>query len=228
MNRTRRAVVVLGVLGLTGIVLLGTANAVVLARTDQWIVDDPDDLPHAQVAIVPGSLVRPDGTLGAVVRQRVDAAVALYEAGTVDKILVSGDNGTHAYNEPDTMRDAVLAAGVPPEDVFTDYAGFNTWHTMLRAREVFGVSTAVVVTQDFHIARAVDLARNAGLEAYGLGVGDANALRADVRELLARVRGLGEATVRPDVVLGPPLPIEGDGRDSWAPDRRPPVDAKTG
>lgn len=212
----RRLLLVAGALLGLGALLVGTANAVVLGRTHDRVTSDPGDLPHTQAAIVPGSLVRPDGTLGAVVQQRVDAAVALYDAGTVDKILLSGDNGTHAYNEPDTMRAAVLAAGVPPEDVFTDYAGFNTWHTMRRARTVFEVETAVVVTQDFHTSRAVDLGRAAGLDVHGLAVGGSGSLRVSARELLARVRGLGEATLRPDVTGGPALPITGDGRSSWA------------
>jgi SanA protein len=116
----RRLAIISGALVVLAVLLVGTANAVVLVRTHSLVASDPADLPHAQVAIVPGSLVRPDGTLGAIVQERVDAAVALYEAGTVDKILLSGDNGTASYNEPDTMRDAVLAAGVPDEDVFTE------------------------------------------------------------------------------------------------------------
>lgn len=211
----RRGAVLAGVALLGGAALVGTANAVVLIRTQDRVTDDPAALPEAQVAIVPGSRVLPDGTLGAVVQQRVDAAVALYEAGTVAALLLSGDNGTPTYNEPDTMRDAVLAAGVPAQDVFTDYAGFNTWHTMQRAREVFEVTSAVVVTQGFHVARAVDLGRAAGLDVHGLAVGDGYR-RAATRELLARVRGLGEALLRPDVTPGPPIPITGDGRDSWA------------
>lgn len=183
-----------------------------LVRTDDAITDDPAAVSPAQVAIVPGSYVRPDGSLGRVVAERVAAAVGLYVDGTVDKVLVSGDNGDTDYDEPDAMRDAVLAAGVPPEDVFTDYAGFNTWHTMRRAADVFAVDTAVVVTQDFHLARAVDLGRAAGLDVQGLVAGDAGS---GLREVLARVRGLGEAVVRPDVVGGPTIPITGDGRESW-------------
>ncbi|MEI5671757.1 MULTISPECIES: SanA/YdcF family protein [unclassified Nocardioides] len=216
MSRRRRLAVVAGVLVVLAGALVGTANAVVLARTDDLVLTDPADVPHAQVAIVPGSMVRPDGTLGTIVQARVDAAVALHDAGTVDKILLSGDNGTRAYNEPDTMRDAVLAAGVPPEDVFTDYAGFNTWYTMRRARLVFEVDSAVVVTQAFHVARAVDLGRAAGLDVHGLAVDSAGRLRVRAREVLARVRGFGEATIRPDVTGGPTLPITGDGRSSWA------------
>ncbi|KAA1424569.1 hypothetical protein FE697_001165 [Mumia zhuanghuii] len=217
MSRLRRRLfIVAGTVALSGTLVVATANAVVVKRTDDQVTDDPDTLPHAQVAIVPGSWVLPDGRLGAVVQQRVDAAVALYRAGTVDKVLVSGDNRTHAYNEPDAMRDAVLGAGVPPDDVFTDYAGRSTWHTMRRARDVFRVESAVVVTQDFHVARAVDLGRAAGMEVRGLAVGDANRLRVSAREVLARVRGFGEATLRPDVLLGPEIPITGDGRASWA------------
>lgn len=212
----RRTAVAGGALAVLVLALVGTANAVVLGRTHDRVTADPADLPRVQAAIVPGSMVRPDGTLGAVVQERVDAAVALYQAGAVAKLLMSGDHGTLEYNEPDAMRDAALAAGVPPEDVFTDYAGFNTWHTMRRARMVFEVTTAVVVTQGFHTARAVDLGRAAGLDAHALAVGTAGSRRVSARELLARVRGLGEATIRPGVTLGPSLPITGDGRNSWA------------
>jgi SanA protein len=214
MNRwARRARTTVVALAALGAGTVATANAVVLTRTGDRIETDPADLAHAQVAIVPGSMVRPDGTLGRVVAERVDAAVELYDAGIVDKLLLSGDNGTEQYDEPDTMRDAVVSAGVPPQDVFTDYAGFNTWHTMRRAHDVFEVTSAVVVTQDFHVARAVDLGRAAGLDVQGFVAGDTGS---GVREVLARVRGFGEATLQPDVTGGPVIPITGDGRESWA------------
>ena len=200
-----------GGIGIAAVVV--TANVVVVLRTDEDVRRDIDELEPAQVAIVPGSLVLADGRLGDVVGERGDAAVALYEAGKVDKLLVSGDNGTATYNEPDAMRDAALAAGVAAEDVFTDYAGFSTWHTMRRARQVFEVDSAVVVTQDAYAARSVDLARAAGIAAQGYVAGDA---RVRLRETLARVRGLGEALLRPEVTGGPALPITGDGRSSWA------------
>ncbi|CAB4774091.1 unannotated protein [freshwater metagenome] len=144
---------------------------------------------------------------------RVLVGTAIATALAVPLLLVSGDNGTPTYNEPDAMRDAVLRAGVPAQDVFTDYAGFDTWHTMRRAREVFGVDTAVVVTQDTYVARSVDLARAAGIEVQGYVAGDAGGL---AREVLARVDGLREATWTPQVTGGEPIPITGDGRTSWA------------
>lgn len=190
-----------------------TANVVVVTRTDDRVTSDPENLDPAQVGIVPGSHVRDDGSLGPVVAERVEAAVALYLAGVVEKVLVSGDNGTAAYNETDAMRNAVLAAGVPAADVFTDYAGFSTWHTMSRARDVFGVETAVVVTQSAYVARAVDLGDAAGIDTQGYVTREGGRRG---REWLARVRGLAEATWRPTVVGGPTIPITGDGRASWA------------
>lgn len=221
-SRWRKAVLRACVVGVVlGAVVVAAANAVVVSRTSDRVTTDPDDLDRVQVAIVPGSRVRDDGSLGRVVAERVEAATALYRDGTVDKVLVSGDNGTATYNEPDAMRDAVLAAGVPAEDVFTDYAGFSTWHTMRRAKEIFEVETAVVVTQGTYVARAVDLGLAAGIDIQGYAIGDGGRWG---RELLARVRGLGEAIWRPGVTGGPTIPITGDGRASWAtapPDYRP-------
>lgn len=212
-RRGRRLLLLTVAIATVSVVLLTSANAVVLARTHGDVVTAPVDVTPAQVVIVPGSHVRPDGSLGAVVAERVAAAVDLYRTGVVDAVLVSGDHGRPDYNETDAMRTAVLAAGVPAADVFADHAGFSTWATMSRAHDVFGVQTAVVVTQSTYAARAVDLGAAAGIDTQGLVVRDGGRRG---REMLARVRGLGEATLRPDVVGGPPIPITGDGRASWA------------
>ena len=119
---------------------------------------------------------------------RVEQAYRLWRAGKVEKILVSGDHHTWAYDEPDTMRKALVRMGVPPRDVFEDHAGFDTWATMVRARSIFEVRSAVVVTQGFHMPRALFLADEAGIDATGLtsdlhpyGVQGA---KSDVREVL--------------------------------------------
>jgi len=220
-SRTTRRLIRFGVLlGLVGFLTVATANAVVLARSHGKVHSAAADIDPAQVAIVPGALVKPDGTLSAMLRDRIAGAVELYRAGTVDRILVSGDHGQLGYDETDTMRDAVLAAGVPAEAVFTDYAGFDTWSTMQRARAIFGVDTAIVVTQGFHTARAVDLGRAAGIDMQALAVGGGyggKGRQSAVREVVARVKGLEEATVKPDVMSGPELPITGNGRSSWGP-----------
>jgi SanA protein len=220
-SRPVRRLLKLGVLVTAiGMLTLAGANAVVLARAHGRIHSAVPDVGRAEVAIVPGALVRSDGSMSAMLRDRVAGAVALYRAGTVDRILVSGDHHRLGYDETDTMRDAVLAAGVPAEAVFTDYAGFDTWSTMQRARQIFGVTSAVVVTQGFHAARAVDLGLAAGVDTQALTVGGSYGTKgriSSIREVVARVKGLGEATFRPRVMGGPELPISGAGPGSWGP-----------
>lgn len=215
-----RAVLARAALGLA--VLVGAANGVVLLAT-QDAVTSVDGAPHADAAIVLGARVFPDGRLSPMVADRVTQALALYRAGAVDKIVVSGDHGDWSYDEPGTMRDALLAGGVPAPDVFTDHAGFDTWSTMRRAAAVFGVRSAIVVTQGFHLPRALYLAKAAGLDAHGVPADlhdyGRPGFNAGTREIPARVTAIGSAIVQLPVVLGPPVPISGDGRASWGPDR---------
>ena len=206
--------------GLAVIGLIGLSNAYVLLSAER-ATDDVADVPNAQVAIVPGALVRPDGKMSTMLADRVRRAIALWRAGKVDRILVSGDHHRWAYDEPGTMRKALVRAGVPPQVVFEDHAGFDTWATMVRARSIFGVRSAVVVTQGFHMARALYLADTAGLDATGL-TSDLHpygfqGLKSDVREILSRVKAIADTTLNAPAMGGRPIPIEGDGRSSWGP-----------
>ena len=220
MSRRRKVLTTLFGVAVTGVLLLAALNGYVLLRAGR-AAHDVAGVRHAEVAIVPGALVRPDGQLSRMLQDRVDGATALYQAGKVDKILVSGDHGRLGYDETDTMRDALLAHGIPANAIFTDYAGFDTWSTMERAREIFDVTSAVVVTQGFHMSRALYLAKSAGIDAQGLvadqGDYGLKGTRGEVREVLARVKGVGEGVASPSVVGGPKLPITGDGRSSWGP-----------
>src|SRR3954452_20893132 len=112
MSRRRKVLLTLFGVPVTGVLLLAALNGYVLLRAGS-AGHDIDGVRHAQVAIVPGALVRPDGQLSSMLEDRVDGAAALYQAGKVDKILVSGDHGRLGYDEPDTMRDALLARGIP-------------------------------------------------------------------------------------------------------------------
>ncbi|MFI6575135.1 vancomycin high temperature exclusion protein [Nocardiopsis sp. NPDC050513] len=125
-------------------------------------------VPDRPVALVLGAGVRPDGIPTLLLARRLDTAADLYFDGRVRAILVSGDNSVDHYNEPDTMREYLIGAGVPENRVVADYAGFSTWDSCARAREVFGVEEATVVTQDFHLPRAVGLCRTAGIDAVGV------------------------------------------------------------
>jgi SanA protein len=221
MDRRRAALVFMGLV-VAGIAFVAVANAWVLLTARGDSTTRVTDVRRAHVAIVPGALVYPDGRMSGMLADRVRSAVDLYRSDKVQRILVSGDHHRLGYDETDTMRDALLRASVPSRAIFTDYAGFDTWSTMVRAREVFGVDRAVVVTQGFHMARALSLGRAAGLNVRGL-VSDrghnygSQGTRSSVREVAARVKGAGQALLQPTVLLGPSHPISGNGRNSWGP-----------
>lgn len=209
---------------LTACVVLGLAavlvpNALVLLGTRGEIVDSPDQAPSAQAAIVLGARVTADGQMTAMLADRVATGARLYLEGKVDKVLVSGDHGTTAYDEVNAMRRGLLDIGIPDRDIFTDHAGFDTLSSMVRAQKVFGVRSALVVTQDFHLPRAVWLGEHAGLEVHGVSASlrpyGRQDRRSTLREWLARPKAVQEVvTGRDPRFLGPPIPITGDGRAS--------------
>jgi SanA protein len=222
----RRRLRLLLVLAAIPILLVAGANAVVLLDARGDSAGSLEDVPHAQAALVLGAQVKPDGTPSDMLADRIAAAAELYRAGKVDKLLLSGDHGRWGYDEVGTMRRALLAEGIPADDVFTDHAGFDTWDSAQRARRVFGVGSAIVVTQRFHLARALYAAHRAGLQAtgyaadrrsYGRVMG-----RLRLREALARVKVVADSvTSAGPHFLGPRLPIDGDGRASWGPPAPP-------
>src|ERR1700761_9759003 len=121
-----------GLGGLVGLIVVG-ANAYILLTTEGEETSDVADVPRAEVAIVPGALVNANGKMSGMLADRVKEASLLWHSGKVSKILVSGDHHTWAYDEPDTMRKALVRDGVKPEDIFEDHAGFDTWATMVRS-----------------------------------------------------------------------------------------------
>jgi len=212
-----------GATGLFAVVclLVVGSNAYILLTTSGEATSKVADVPPAEVAIVPGAMVKPDGRMSGMLAARVKEASLLWHAGKVTKILVSGDHGTWTYDEPDTMRKALVRDGVKPEDVFEDHAGFDTWATMVRARSIFNVEEAVIVTQGFHMPRALYLAEEVGMRVTGL-LADrhwgAQGTRSAVREVFARVKALWDTTVDSPAMAGPRIPIQtSDGRESWGP-----------
>ena len=212
-----------GLASLIGLVLafVVAANVWILAGASGQATDNVADVPHAQAAIVPGALVHEDGKMSAMLQARVDRAAELWEAGKVDRILVSGDHHTWAYDEPTTMRKELVAQGVPPRVIFQDHAGFDTHATVVRAQEIFGVESAVIVTQGFHMSRALFEADAAGLDATGLTADTqpwgAQGQKSSIREVFARVKAVAGAATGTSVMGGPEIPITGDGRASWGP-----------
>ncbi len=167
----------------------------------------------AQVVIVPGAGLSADGTPSAPLRDRVQAAVDLYQAGKVQKILMSGDNSTVYYNEPESMRQYALSLGVPDVDIVLDYAGRRTYDTCYRAREIFGIETAVITTQPYHLPRAVFLCDRLNINIQGVEVEQSRYVRAryifwQVREVFATLAAVWDVYVsKPLPILGQPEPI---------------------
>jgi SanA protein len=167
-------------------------------------------------ALVLGARVYADGTVSPVLEDRLATGLRLYREGKVSRLLVSGDHGKHGYDEVNAMRAWLEARGVPPEHVFLDHAGFDTYSSMIRARDVFGARRVVVVTQRFHLPRALYIARELGLEADGEPA-DLRVYRgvvySEVREVASRTRALLDVTThRVPRHMGAPIPLAGDGR----------------
>lgn len=167
----------------------------VVADTDGWL----GRVPPAQAALVLGA-----GLYGTqptpMLARRLDIAAGLYHAGKVRALLLSGDNSREDYDEPTAMRDYLLRKGVPATVMVLDYAGFDTWDSCVRARKVFGAERITVVTQVFHLPRAVALCRTAGLETYGVGDDSTRQWAATTyvyatRELLATAKAVADALV---------------------------------
>ena len=136
-------------------------------RYRRIIYTDAQAVPERPVALVFGAGYWPDGTPSDVMKDRVEAAIALYRAGRVQKVLFSGDNRFVNYNEPEKMREYALSLGLPDEAIALDYAGRRTYDTCYRARDIFGLRKVVLVTQRYHLPRALYTCRRLGLDAVG-------------------------------------------------------------
>jgi vancomycin permeability regulator SanA len=168
-------------------------------------VYDEGSVPPAPVALVLGAQVFPDGTPSAYLAARLDLAKRLLDAGRVRAILLSGDHSRWEYDEPGAMQVYLIARGVPAQRIVLDYAGFDTYDSCARARRVFGVRQAIVVTQTFHVDRAVALCRSLGVDATGVGDDSVRWMtdiwrRNVVRERLAVVKALTDVASRRDPV----------------------------
>jgi len=168
-----------------------------------------NNVPSERVAIVFGAGLRYDGTPTAILRDRVETAVQLHQKGKVSKLLMSGDNSFVDYNEPEAMRQYALSLGIPDEDITLDFAGRRTYDTCYRAREIFQVQSAVLVTQSFHLPRALFLCNSFGVESSGVAADNIYFRKIsrfiwNTREFFATTQAVW------DVYLAKPLPILGE------------------
>ena len=188
----RRWVRLLAFAGIVAVVLGGATSA----ASELWVRGEASGhvyreagVPAAPVALVLGSEVYADGSPSPFLAARLDIARRLLEAGKVRAILVSGDNMHFDYNEPGAMEVYLVARGVPATQVALDYAGFDTYDSCARAKQIFGVDQAIVVTQTYHVDRAVTLCRTLGIDATGVGDDSVRIYREPWRNSVVRERG---------------------------------------
>lgn len=188
-------------------------------KTSESFIYNAQDVPQKEVALVLGAKVYQDGRLSDMFRDRVDVAVGLYKAGKIKKILVSGDHGTKEYDEVNAAKNYLLQNGVPGADIFLDHAGFDTYDSVYRARDVFQVESIIVVTQNYHLPRALYIADKIGVDAVGVGA-DLRTYGGEdyrnFREEFAVVKAwLDVALQAKPKFLGKPVPASGEGFTSW-------------
>jgi vancomycin permeability regulator SanA len=199
-------------LGLGGLFLIGALRVGMLfmARSRTFL---PNQVPPAPVALVLGAGLNRDGTPGLVLRDRVRTATELYTSGVVEKLLMSGDNSTEYYDEPGAMKEFALSLGVPEEDIVLDFAGRRTYDSCYRAKAIFGVDRMIVVTQAYHLPRAMFLCNAFDIHADGVPADDANYHRGSytfwwVREIFASINAYWDVLIaKPEPILGDPEPI---------------------
>jgi vancomycin permeability regulator SanA len=199
-----RAVVGALILGL--LVFAGPTGYVLVASAGRTA--SVAQVPGQPVAIVFGASVYSDGTPSPYLRARLDLAYDLYAAGKVRAVLVTGDNGTAYYDETSTMSAYLVGRGIPAEKVVGDFAGFDTYDSCVRARQIFGIERAILTSQSYHLPRAIAVCRSVGVDAWGVGDNTAEPMNPDpwrstsAREWLANLKAAWDLISRRQPTLG--------------------------
>ena len=200
-NFLRRALLILVILGLLGLgFVLGISGYVVHSTKDAILTQEDTPPEPLDCILVLGCGIRPDGSPTPMLASRLTRGSELYQAGWADKVLLSGDNSGEDYNELATMERVILDLGVPQEALLLDHAGFSTYESIYRAKCEFGMQRVVIITQEYHLYRALYLADALGLEAYGVAAAprnDAGQIGRSLREILARDKDFFTAILQP-------------------------------
>lgn len=174
---------------------------------------------NADCILVLGAGLKPDGTPNSMLEDRLIVALSLYQDGVAPKLLLSGDHGQKDYDEVNAMKKYMLNHGVPSEDIFLDHAGFSTYESMYRAKDIFEINTVIVVTQKYHEYRSLYIAKKLGYQAYGVssdpGTYGGQEFR-EIREIIARNKDFFKLLIKPHpTYLGEAIPISGNALESW-------------
>jgi vancomycin permeability regulator SanA len=207
----------LAALCVIGAVYVFSVNAYVKNTTKDSIItpERASELEDVDCIIVLGCFVKPSGVPSDMLYDRIKMGNELYLSKAAPKIIMSGDHGQVEYDEVSTMKAYAVDAGVPSEDVFCDHAGFSTYESIYRAKEIFGADKVIIVTQEYHLHRALYVAKSLGIDAYGVSAdyrAYAGQIGRDIREILARNKDFITSIFKPEpTYLGESIPINGNG-----------------
>ena len=198
----------LAVLGINCYVKSSASKRIITAKKAAELTD-------TDCILVLGCQVRADGSPSSMLEDRLTRGIEIYKLGAAPKLLMSGDHGQKDYNEVNTMKQYAIDAGVLPDDVFMDHAGFSTYESLYRAKEIFEADKIIIVTQEYHLYRALYIADALGIEAYGVSSDYhryAGQSARDFREVLARCKDFAMTLFKPKpTYLGEKIPVSGSG-----------------
>lgn len=214
-NKTKKLVIFIIIIALIGAGVIFFIDHNVKSEAKKYIIN-PKDVPEAEAILVLGAYVKPNGKLCDMLEDRVTVGIDLYKNNKAKKLLFSGDHGQTNYDEVNAMKKVAEDNGVNKEDIFLDHAGFNTYESMYRAKEVFKAKKIIIVTQEYHLMRAVYIARQLGIDAYGVNSDPRNYLgitKYKTREIAARVKDFFNVNmIKPKpTYLGDAIPVSGKG-----------------
>ena len=207
------------------LLILGVVGGCAVFGIDAWVVhstasrvltpEEAAELEDVDCILVLGCLVKGEGQPSDMLTDRLRRGVELYKAGAAPKLLMSGDHGRTNYDEVNTMKQYAIDEDIPSQDVFMDHAGFSTYESMYRARDIFQAKKVLIVTQEYHLYRALYVANALGLDAYGVSADYRNysgQTMRDIREILARNKDFLTSVFQPmPTYLGDAIPIIGSG-----------------
>ena len=186
--KRKRNRIILGILIIILLILL--PNSIVKKSAKNRVFDSTQEMPYNKVGLLLGTTkYLQSGSINPYYKYRIDAAVSLYKSGKISFVLVSGDNGRVSYDEPTTIKNDLIAAGIPEAKIYLDYAGFRTLDSVVRSKEIFGQSSITIISQKFHNERAVYISKHKGISAVGFNARDTSlrfGFKTRMRELLAR------------------------------------------
>lgn len=204
--------IIIGIITVSGVFMV---NWFVKLSTKDKIIENYTNIKDADAILILGCEVKPDGSLSLMLKDRLDKGIELYKNGVATKVIVSGDHGRDDYDEVNAMKKYMIQNEVPSEDIFMDHAGFNTYDSMYRAKNIFNVNKCVVVTQKYHLYRSIYIGNALEMETYGVpaqNIKYVGQLGRDIREVLARDKDVVKCIFKPQATyMGDTIPVSSNG-----------------